>query len=163
VLSRRRILQGSAVFAALAAAGAGVVTWNLQPAPGAAQLSVNELEVVRCVALVFFPGAPFPLDGEQAGVPLEVDRILNELMHPLHARGFRALLQTLEWGTLASRGVRFSELPRGIQAEVLTVWGDPTVFERRVVADALRLVLGMAYFQDERILAHLGWRTGCSG
>jgi hypothetical protein len=83
------------------------------------------------------------------------------MLQPIHARGFRALLLGLEWGTLASRGAPFTALPIAVRAEVLATWSDPSVFERRLAGDAFRLVLGMAYFQHPEILRHLGWAPGC--
>jgi hypothetical protein len=160
-ITRRTLLTGGAVGAGLAAVGAGAATIALQPAPGARTLSAGELAVVDAIAEVVFPGAPFPLDGIQAGVAAEVDRILADMLHPLHARGFRALLQSLEWGTLASRGAAFSRLSLAERREVLSTWSDPAVFPRRLAGDAFRLVLGMAYFQHPEILAHIGWSTGC--
>jgi hypothetical protein len=162
-ITRRRLLVGGAVGAGLAALGGGVAAVRLRPAPGARMLSAGELAIVEAIAEVVFPGAPhFPLSGVDAGVAPEVDRILADLFHPLHANGFRALLETLEWGTLASRGAAFTALPVETRADVLATWSDPTVFHRRIAQDAFRLVLGMAYFQHPEILAHLGWRTGCA-
>ena len=37
----------------------------------------------------------------------------------------------------------------------------PDVFVRRVAADALKVVLGMAYFAHPDVLAHMGWRAEC--
>ena len=89
-------------------------------------------------------------------------RSLADMLNPIHARGFRALLEALEWGTAASRGTPFSGLSAVDRAQVLAVWADPTVFHRRLAGDAFRLVLGMAYFQHPRILEHIGWSGGCN-
>ncbi len=145
-------------LAALGGAGAAVA---LQPAEGCRTLSPTELQVIEAVAVVLFPGGPFPLDGAQAGVAAEVDTILSDMFHPLHARGFRALVLALEEGTLASRGTRFSRLPVADRADVLRTWSNPSVFHRRLAGDAFRLVLGMAYFQHPAILAAIGWKPGC--
>lgn len=160
-ITRRKLLLGGAIGAGLAAVGCGGLGFALRPAPGATTLSATELAIVDAIAQIVFPGAPFPLDGVAAGVAAEVDRILGEMLHPLHARGFRALLLALEEGTLASRGTRFTALSVEDRRSVLETWSDPAVFERRLAGDAFRLVLGMAYFQHPVILAHLGWRPGC--
>lgn len=118
---------------------------------------------MRALAEVMFPADPFPIDGVEAEVPEEVDRILSDMLAPLHANGFRALLHMLEWGTAASRGTAFSQLPADVRREVLLTWADPEVFTRRVADDAFRLVLGMAYFQHPKVLAHMGWSLGCAG
>lgn len=161
MLTRRRLLAGSAA-AALAAAG-GITVIEGTPAPGALLLTVRELAIVEAMAEVMFPGEPFPIDGVQAGVPAEVDRIAAQVLEPIHAHGFRALLHTLEWGTLASRGTPFSALPRDERAMVLERWLTPDLFTRRIAAEAFKVVLGMAYFAHPTVLAHIGWRSSCGG
>lgn len=160
-LTRRRLIAGAAA-AATAASCAGLLAESI-PAAGARCLTSREITVVSAIAEVMFPGAPFPVDGIGAGVPLEVDRIVAEVLEPVHASGFRALLHALEWGTLASRGSPFSSLSREARAEVLETWLAPELFTRRIAADAFRVVLGMAYFSNPTVLAHIGWRTGCGG
>ena len=160
-VTRRRLLLGGAALGV--AASAGVVVEFGFPAEGLRVLTARELAVVRALAEVMFPRGPFPLDGVEAGVAEEVDRIVADVLEPIHANGFRVLLHTLEWGTFASRGRTFSALPTGERAEVLVTWSDPTVFARRVVGDAFKVVLGMAYFGHPDVLAHIGWSTGCNG
>jgi hypothetical protein len=158
-LTRRRVLLGGA---AVAVVGGGLLARRATvPAPGAKALSAVELACVGALAEVMFPGAPFPVNGLEAGVPAEVDRIVAELLQPVHAAGFRTLVQSLEWGTLASRGTRFSALPPADRADVLERWLSPDLFPRRIAADALKVVLGMAYFAHPDVLAHMGWRAEC--
>ena len=159
-ITRRRAIAGTAALASAASLGAW---WGLVPAPGARILSTVELSVVQALAITMFPGDPFPLDGLEAGVPAEVDRLLRDLLTPIHATGFRGLLHTLEWGTVASRGTRFSRLAAAERAEVLGAWADPQIVGRRVAMDSLKAILGMAYFGHPEILAHTGWRRTCGG
>lgn len=160
LITRRRLLVGGAVVGVGALAGLAVVEFG-PAAPGARVLSVRELAVLAGVARVMFPAGPFPIDGVQAGVPAEVDRIVAEVLQPIHGRAFRALLHTLDLGTLASRGVRFAAAPPEIQADVLATWTDPAVFTRRIATDSFKVVLGMAYFGHPEVLRAMGWRTGC--
>ncbi|MCA9492080.1 MAG: gluconate 2-dehydrogenase subunit 3 family protein [Myxococcales bacterium] len=162
-ITRRHVLAGCVGVCGLAIVGGGAVAVVTAPAPGAALLSTRELLIVRALAEVMFPADPFPIDGVEAGVPEEVDRILSDMLAPLHANGFRAILHLLEWGTAASRGTPFSQLSVDLRREVLATWADPEVFTRRVADDAFRLVLGMAYFQHPRVLEHMGWSLGCVG
>lgn len=162
ITRRRALLGGAAAGTALGALTATAVLIEVGvPAAGAEVLTARELAVVRALAEVMFPKGAFPIDGAQAGVAEEVDRLLAEVLDPLHASGFRTLLHTLEWGTLASRGSTFSALPAPERAEVLRIWSDPTVFARRVAGDAFKAVLGMAYFAHPEVLAHIGWSLGC--
>jgi hypothetical protein len=96
-------------------------------------------------------------------VPAEVHRLLFEVLDPLRASGFRYVLRSLEWGTLASRGHLFSHLSAAERVEVLEAWADPAVFTRRIAHDSLKAILGMAYFAHPQVLAHMGWRATCGG
>lgn len=162
-ISRRAVLAGGGSL--LAASTVGGV-WTAAPknaAEGMQALSALECEVVAALADAFFPGVHFPLSGTQAGVPAAVDRIVAEVLEPVHAQGFRAILRALEWGTVASRGRRFTGLTRSEQLDVLETWTEPTVLPRRVAGDSLKAVLGMAYFAHPDIQAAMGWRVGCGG
>ena len=153
------MLQGGVTLGASIACGAGL---RLDvPAAGAFVLSVEELAIVRSLAEVMFPGAPLPKDGVQAQVAEGVDRLLYEYLGDPHSSALRYVLRAVEWGTLASRGARFSALSVEVRAQVLDKWADPTVLPRRVALDGLKLLMGMAYFRDPDVLDAIGWRVGC--
>ncbi len=159
-LTRRVFIAGGL---AVSAASGGTV-WGLAPgtpAPGARTLTAAEWAVVESVSLVFFPGVHFPLNGVEAGVPAEVDRLLADVIAPAQAHGFRVILRGLEWGTLASRGRYFTALNTDEQGEVLATWCSPDLMPRRIAGDALRVLLGMAYFAHPEIKAAIGWQLGC--
>lgn len=160
LVSRRRFLQGSLVAGATLSLANGL--WLETPASGRAALSAGEMTIVAALAEAMFPRGAFPIDGVEAGVPEEVDRLVSE-MTEVHAAGFRYVLRGLEWGTFASRGVRFSLLSPEKRREVLDTWSAPALIARRVAGDALKAVLGMAYFSNPRVLDSIGWRAACSG
>jgi hypothetical protein len=161
LVSRRSLLRAGLATGAALAFGVGL---RLDaPAAGARLLSVEEMEILRALAEVMFPAGVFPVDGLEARVPEEVDRIVADMMEEPATSAFRYVLRAIEWGTLASRGLRFSRLPAEARAEVLEVWSEPMVLPRRVAHDSLRLVLGMAYFNHPAVLGAIGWRTGCGG
>jgi len=161
LITRRSLLTGAvAVGAALSLAG---VVHLPAAATGGRVLSELERTVVEHIAEVFFPGAPMPLSGVEAGVAEEVDRILAEVVPPLHATGFRYLLRGLEWGPLYSHGARFTQLGVRERAEVLEIWSDPGILPRRVAFDALRMVMGMAYFRHPEVREAMGYRMLCGG
>lgn len=158
-MTRRRLIQVGMAFGAALTFGAGL---RLDvPAPGARLLSAEELSVVSALALAFFPGAPMPVDGVQAGVVAEVDRLLADIVEEPAQSAFRYTLRAIEWGTLVTRGQRFSQLSLEERAEVLDVWSDPSVVPRRAGLDLLRTLFGMAYFSNRQVLDHMGWRVGC--
>lgn len=161
-LSRRAVLTGLGG----SALAAGSAAYTLAPGavgPGLKALSALEHRVVQALAAVLFTGVHLGIDGLEAGVPDRVDELVAEVLDPLHAAGFRAILRALEWGTLASRGRRFTELDRPTQLEVLSTWTEPEVVPRRIAGESIKAVLGMAYFANPDVQRALGWRVGCRG
>ncbi len=59
--------------------------------------------------------------------------------------------------------MRFSQASPAVRREVLTAWRTPTVLVRRVAADALMMVMGMAYFRHPEVQAAMGYRAACGG
>lgn len=161
LLSRRRLLIGGAAAALLGASTAAASLHLGPPARGAQVLTPHELVIVEHIAAVMFPAGYFPVDGVTAGVAARVDRILSDVTDSVRTAGFRYVLRTLEWGTFASRGLRFTELDPARQLAVLEAWSDPTVLARRVAGDGLKVVLGMAYFAHPEVLGALGWHSTC--
>ncbi|HMV66265.1 MAG TPA: gluconate 2-dehydrogenase subunit 3 family protein [Myxococcota bacterium] len=161
LVSRRSMLLGS-LAAGAAVAVAGVVHL---PAPGSGRriLGVAEVMIVAAVADTMFPAGPLGLSGVEAGVVEEVDRIVGDDLPPIHAAGFRYLLRALEWGPLYSHGARFTQLDAAQRIEVLTIWGDPGLLPRRIASDALKMVMAMAYFKNQRVLDAIGYRQACRG
>lgn len=162
-ITRRRVLGGLAAVTLVGGAGAFAGLRLGAPAPGSRVLTAWELRVVRRIAEVWFPSGVFPVDGVQAGVAERVDAGVADMLDPLRLAGFRYVLRTLEYGTLVSRGSRFTSLGAEERLEVLAVWADASVLPRRVSIDALKAVLGIAYFGHPEVIARIGWRTGCEG
>ena len=160
-LIRRRtiLLTGVAAGSALAL-GTGA-RWVNRPALGAAVLSRTELDIVEAVGRVLFPHRIFLVSGGDAETSKEVDRILAEVIEPNAVSPFRSMLAALEWGTLVSRGTRFSKLNETEAQHVLEVWGSENPFPRRVAFDSLQAIIGMAFFRRKQVLEAMDWRTEC--
>lgn len=161
-LITRRTLLGGGIAVGAAFSVAGVVHLP-RAAAGSRLLSEHERDIVHAVADVMFPGAPMPLSGREAQVADEVDRFLAEVLPPLHAAGFRYLLRALEWGPVYSHGGRFSTLSVEARAEVLAICSDPGVLPRRMATDALKMVMGIAYFRHPQVMEAMDYRMTCRG
>lgn len=155
--------MGGLVAAAGGVFGLGSAVWLPGPASGRRVLSEGEARIVAALALTMFPKGAMPLDGVEAGVVETVDELLDGGFPEVHCVGFRYVLRTLEYGTLASRGVRFSEAPIDVRAEVIETWREPSVLVRRVASDALTMILGMAYFRNVEVQGAIGYRAACGG
>jgi hypothetical protein len=160
-LVTRRALIGGGLAAGAALALAGGLRLPAA-SEGGRVLSLAERDVVAAVSSVMFPGVVMPR-GTDVGVVDEVDRILAEVIPAVHAMGFRYLLRGLEWGPLYSHGDRFSRLDIAQRTEVLQIWADPAVMPRRVASDALKMVMGMAYFRNPAVHEAMGYHMSCGG
>jgi len=158
----------TAIFASLGAAvvgglGAGVALRLDGPARDMVILNAEELDVIHALCEVWFPAGVFPIDGIEAGVPREVDGVLQDIMGDVQLAGFRYVLRTLQWGTVARWSRRFTDLEVSERIVVLDRWSDADVVPRRAAVDAVKAVLAIAYFRHPTIIETIGWRTGCSG
>lgn len=160
--SRRRVVLAGVGGLAAAALGVGVWAPLRGPAPGRACLSREEEAVVRAAGAALFPAGSLPVDGGDERVVAEVDRVLADCLAPGPRAGLRYLLRALQVGTLASRGVLFSQASGEVALAVLREWSDPSVVPRRVAYDSLRAVLAMAYFGLPESRRAIGWAPGCS-
>jgi hypothetical protein len=157
----------SAIFASLGAAavagGGGVVLHLETPAAGMVILSAEELQLIAALCEVWFPAGVFPIDGIEAGVPEAIDGVLLDIMESVQLTGFRYVLRTLQWGTVARWGRRFTNLEVAERVVVLDRWSDTDVVPRRAAIDAVKTVLAIPYFRHPTIVSTIGWRSGCMG
>lgn len=162
LITRRRLLQMSLGAAVATAAGGGAAV--LKPAaPGALVLSPEEMATVAAITEVLFPHEPLGVSGIDADVPAEVDRLVAHWLDDARRPPFRYVLRGLEWGTYASRGLRFSVLPLAQRQQVLEAWADPTVLPRRLAADSLKVVFATAYFGHPDVKRAMGYARLCGG
>ncbi|MCB9663496.1 MAG: gluconate 2-dehydrogenase subunit 3 family protein [Alphaproteobacteria bacterium] len=161
LVDRRTLLKsGLAAGAAVALVGAASLPG---PAAGMRVLSAHEAEIVAAMAEAFFPKGAMPVSGAEAGVVRRIDEMLEDWFPPVISGAFRYLLRAVEWGTLASRGCRFTELDPAQRREVLDAWDDPGLAPRRIASDAMKMAFGIAYFSHGEVLDHIGWRSACGG
>lgn len=119
-----------------------------------------EIVVLQAVAITLFPPGVFSLDGITAQVAENVDNLASEL-GPLQQLALRTMLSALEDGTLVSRGRAFTALPPRERTQVLNTWLKPQMQPRRLAAQSLQVLAGMAYFGHPQILKEIGWYTPC--
>lgn len=161
LLTRRRLMLAGAALAAVGLGGWAVATL---PEPGAGRLALSDDEVALVEALgeaMFPPGNPVGVAGSSLALGAAVDELLGDTLDPMVGPLFRHILAALDAGTLVSRGARFGALPLEARVDVLAHWDDNALFPRRAAYDALRLVMGMAYFNAPEVLAAIGWRARC--
>lgn len=160
-LSRRHLLLGSAAVALAGSTGAVLALRLSAPAEGYTVFNDEELGVIRALSELWFPAGVFPVDGLQAGVPRKADEIARMILLPVQMAGFRYVLRTLEWGTVARWGKPFTELTVEERGVVVGRWSAAEPVARRTAIDAVKAVLAMAYFSHPDVLQTIGWRVGC--
>lgn len=166
LLTRRRLLKLGLGFggAVVVLGGLGAWTFRLRPtASGRRVLSTEEISFVDALAEALFPGGnPLGLDVKQLDVSTRLDE--NLARYPAREqRVLRAVLTLVEqWPRLSlSSASRFSELPLDDRVAVLTAFDESRRPERRGLMELLRIVVGMAIFEDPAALAAIGHRFGC--
>ena len=162
LVTRRSVLVAGASAGALLSLGFGF-QWMGRPAPHSKVLSQTEMDVVERAAGVLFPPGIFSISGGDGLTAPEVDRLLAEVVDPNVVSPFRGMLGALEWGTLVSRGQRFSTLSVADAKDVLDVWASENPFPRRIAFDSLQAILGLAFLRRAEVLDDIGWRAGCFG
>lgn len=161
LLSRRRLLVLAAV-ASLAGLAGGAV-WLPRAAPGRLVLGAHEVLLVAALAEVAYPaGNAIGVDWREADVVGGVDRVLADVLSPVSSAGFRHLLHLLDHGAWLAGYGRFATLPLEERRVVLTALAHLEVLPGSALSDALKAVLGMAYFEHPAVLDRLGWGLGCA-
>lgn len=161
LFSRRALLFSGTAAAGLTAVGVPV---SVLPAaaPGFQLLSEGEVALVAAIGEAFFPaGSALGVASTDVDLPLLVDTLMAEELDPVVQPVFRYLLRAVDAGTFASRGEAFASLPLEDRRAVLETWSDNAVFPRRLAHDALKSVLGMAFFNAPAVTDRIGWSPTC--
>ena len=159
--TRRRLILGG-----FAAAGALAVCAGLSarlPAPGAGfrTLSTREGELVEALGEAMWPPHnPIGVPASEVGLSAAVDDLLSDVMHPDSVAGFRQVLRSLDVAMLPDR---MDALPPAERLARLQAWQGPDQLVSRVATDGLKAILGIAYFNDDRVLDAVGFDSGCHG
>lgn len=120
--------------------------------------------MVSAVGEAFFPAdSALGVSFLDVDLPLLVDTLLTEELDPVVQPVFRYLLRAIDAGTFASRGATFVSLSLEDRRAVLDTWSDNAVFPRRLAHDALKSVLGMAFFNAPAVTDRIGWSPTCHG
>lgn len=163
-LTRRRLLALGVGVGALTLVGSiGWIVSIPAPAPGRAALSARELELLERLAEVWFPpGNPLGVAAGDVDIGGELDSVLA-LLALREQRVVHALLRVVDQvprGSLSSTK-RFSELPWQERRALIVQWEQSTG-PKRQLAGVLRLLVGMSFFEDERVRRAIGHVFGCA-
>lgn len=162
-LTRRRLLGLGVGVGALALAGSA--GWLLSvPRPGAGRVALSDHEaelLVRLAEVWFPPGNPLGVAAGDVDIGGELDRLLAFLA-PREQRAVHAILRVLD--QLPRAGLRsttrFSALPLEERRAILVSW-ETSQGPKRQLAGLLRVLVGLSYFEDERVRRAIGHSFGC--
>lgn len=162
LVSRRAFLRASVMASVAIASGAAV--WLREAAAGFRVLAPQEVRIVEALGEALYPeGNPIGLSWRDVDIARCVDDLLTDLMLPRNVPAIRYLLRTLEIATLVARGQSFTSCPVELRVQIFEIWSQQDPFPRRLMIDSLKGVLCMAYYDNPRVKAAIGWRTGCDG
>ncbi|MCK6522789.1 gluconate 2-dehydrogenase subunit 3 family protein [Myxococcota bacterium] len=159
LLSRRRALTLGLM------AGVAVSLWAVTdlepPAPGSRVLGASERALLDAVGDTLFPEGALGPSWSRLGLTDEVDRLISGGVSEKMATPFRALLRALGMGVALSQGARFVNLSPAERLELLSAFGEVGPLPKRLAHDALKSVMGMAYFGHPEVQRALGYHSFC--
>ncbi len=162
---RRELLRG-ALWTGAAMASGGLLYracfGSGVPGRGLLALTEGEFLTAASAAGAFFPRGEFEVSAEEAHVGEFLDRYIHD-MPRAKARLFKLLLRTLEYSpAVAIQSLtRFSRLSLSDRRRVLEAWEHSRLFAQRTAHRALLFACASGYFEDDAVLAKMGWGVGC--
>ncbi|MHB1844634.1 MAG: gluconate 2-dehydrogenase subunit 3 family protein [Deltaproteobacteria bacterium] len=163
--SRRQLLRGTLWTSATMASGGLLYRacfGSGAPGRGLLALTKGEYLTASAAAEAYFPSPEYVVSAEEARVGDFLDRYIHD-MPRAKARLFKLLLRSLEYSpalTIQSL-TRFSRLSLADRRRVLASWEQSRLFTQRTAHRALLFACASGYFEDEAVLAQMGWGVGC--
>lgn len=162
-LTRRRLLAlGVGVGALTLAGSAGWLLSLPTPAPGRLALTAVEAEILVRLGEVWFPpGNPLGVAAGDVDLAAELDALVAVLA-PREQRAVHALLRVIDQLPRAgfSSWRAFRELPLADRRDLMVAW-ESSLGPKRQLASLLRVLVGLAFFEDERVRRAVGHTLGC--
>lgn len=156
----RRVLLGTAAGGILALGVGGYVLGPGSAAKGFKALSDDELATLRKFSHAIFPQQVLGVSSEDARVDAQADAyIANMFDQERHLT--RLMLRLMEQRSRLDAGSSFSRLSDENAANLLIRWEDDRGVWGLGVG-AIRVMLAMFYFADERVQKAVGWGLGCA-
>jgi hypothetical protein len=163
--TRRRVLTWGSISALLIGSGVWFYRTTARfgpPAAGRTVFDANEFAILEVAALTVFPGPPLcPYSADEVKVAERVDDYVGSL-YPDTQLLFRALVRTLNITPVVTYGRSFYFLTPKLRAKVLESWRESETSLRRAGHQSLTFALKMAYYEDPRVRAAVGFTTGCA-
>ncbi|MCP4920389.1 MAG: hypothetical protein GY913_26100 [Proteobacteria bacterium] len=157
--TRRRLILGGFAAAGALAVCSGLTARLPAPGVGLRTLSTREGELVEALGEALWPaGNPIGVAASEVGLSARVDDLLSDVLAGDSVSGFRQILRSLDLTMLPDR---LDALEPAERLARLRAWQGPDELVSRVAADALKAVLGIAYFNDDRVLAAVGFDSAC--
>lgn len=148
--------------------GGGAAAWGLLARPAAASgrqvLGEGEVRLIEALADAHFPpGNVLGVAAVDLPMADEVDGWLAAL-GPTEQDLVRTLLALFDlWPRLTLTGVRrFADLGLEDRVALLRAFDGSSLPVRRALAQLMRLVVSMPYFEQPAVLARVGHRFGCA-
>lgn len=157
--TRRRLILGGFAAAGALAVCAGLTARLPAPGPGLRVLSTREAELVEALGEALWPpGNPIGVSWDQVALSDSVDELLADVLAGDSVSGFRQILRSLDLAFLPDT---LDGLPPEERLARLQAWQGPDELVSRVATDGLKAVLGIAYFNDPKVLEAVGFSSRC--
>lgn len=160
---RQLIIRGSVACGGLFISSLALRTSDFlhrAPAPGRATLSRREEVILTAVVGACFPGGDMP-KADPVFMLDWIDRWLKNAAEDV-ALVFRSMLHVIDDYSLLSSLSRFSGRSLEARMRELRAWELTPDYYRRSAFSSLKLIVGMAYFEQPGVNDAIGWYVGCA-
>ncbi|MFO0725463.1 MAG: hypothetical protein U1E65_16890 [Myxococcota bacterium] len=160
---RQLLLRGGVATGAIVIAGLVLRVakrFGEPKAPGLAALTATEVEILSAFSTAALPGGEMP-----AADPAFMVRYIDDYL--AHSDDevrllFRALLHVIEEQSLIFSFSRFSQRSAADRLREIQAWERTPVYLKRAAFQSMKMIVGMAYFEQPGSLDAVGWYVGCA-
>lgn len=164
-LTRRQLLlRGALATGGLLVAGFMVrvgLLFGESPARGRRVLSARETKTLAALIDVALPGGDGMPRGDVEFITHYVDEYLAG-SDPDVRLLFKATIQVVEEQPLVTRLSRFTSLPPELQLAEVKAWEHTPTYLKRTAFQSVKMMIGMAYFEQPGPSEAVGWYVGCA-
>jgi len=164
-LTRRQLLlRGALATGGLMVAGFMVrvgLLFGESPGRGRRVLSPREIATLAALIKVALPGGDDMPPGDVEFITHYVDDYLAG-SDPDVRLLFKATIQVVEEAPLLTRFSRFTSLPPDLQLAEVKVWEHTPTYLKRTAFQSVKMMIGMAYFEQPGPSDAVGWYVGCA-
>jgi hypothetical protein len=161
---RQLLVRGALAGGAIIVAGTIIRVASLfdqAPAEGRKVLSEREVVILGAFVEAALPGDDEMPAADRGHMVKFIDDYLAQADHDIRLL-FKSMLQVMEEHSLLSHFSRFSSRSIADRAKEIRAWEITPIYLKRAAFSSVKMVVGMAYFEQPNVSEAIGWYVGCA-